>query len=151
MNAWVVSSTIIENKEGKILLTQQTPGRFHAGKWGTPGGVLEPEKTIIQQAVDEIKEETNLNVSIEKIVGIYKEKGEPTGKEKEQTVVFVFKRKLRGGKVKIPKDEISDFGWFSVEEIKNWGIKKLRPMMKRIIDDYAKGKTFPLNVIALGR
>lgn len=149
MNAWVVCSTIIERSDRRILLVQQAPGKFHAGKWGFPGGILDPGETLLEQAVHEVKEETNIDVNIESLVGIYKEEGGSVGKVKEQTIIFVFKGKLIGGKLKIPKEEISDFRWLSVEELRDWDVNKLRPMMSQILNEYTQGKTFPLEVISV--
>lgn len=151
MNAWVVCSTIIERTDGKILLLQQAPGEFHAGKWGFPGGILDPGRTLLEQAIHEIKEETNLDVKIEGLIGIYKEEGGPVGKPKEQTIIFTFKGKLIGGEVKIPKEEISGFKWVSVEELENWDVNKLRPMISQTLNDYAQGKTFPLELISIAK
>lgn len=147
MNTWVVCLAIIE-RSGKLLLTQQAPGRWHPGKWAFPGGVLDPGRTLLEQTLREAKEETNLDVKLEGLVGVYKHEGGPV-ENGQQTIFFVFKAKAAKGKVKIPKDEISGFGWFTVEELGQWPISKFRiPKIPKMMEDYARGQLFPLEVIS---
>ena len=45
--------------------------------WGLPGGGIEPGESVIETAVRETKEETNLDIRISSLVGVY---SEPTAK-----------------------------------------------------------------------
>ena len=53
--------------DGLILLEQ----REDCGMWGCPGGRIDPGENITQTAIREIKEETNIDIEIEKIFGVY--------------------------------------------------------------------------------
>lgn len=57
----------IFNDQGKVLL--QRRGDSH--KWGFPGGAIELGEAPEMTAVREAKEETGLEVSIGKLIGVY--------------------------------------------------------------------------------
>ena len=57
----------IRNENGEVLLQK----RGDSGRWGFPGGAIEPGETVQEAAVREIREETGLNVRVEKLIGIY--------------------------------------------------------------------------------
>lgn len=50
------SSIIIENENGEILLQRRSDNY----QWGLPGGSQEPDETLEETAVREVREETNL-------------------------------------------------------------------------------------------
>lgn len=53
--------------DGLILLEQ----REDCGMWGCPGGRIDPGENITQTAIRETKEETNIDIEVERIFGIY--------------------------------------------------------------------------------
>ena len=61
------TATIICCENNKILLAKRAfnPGK---GEWGLPGGFMELNETLIEAAVRELKEETNLDGSVVKIL-----------------------------------------------------------------------------------
>jgi 8-oxo-dGTP diphosphatase len=52
--------------EDKVLITRRAPNENFAGSWEFPGGKIEPNETPEDCLVREIKEELNIDVSIEK-------------------------------------------------------------------------------------
>ena len=61
------TATLICPKDDKILLVQRAyePGK---GEWGLPGGFLELGETLEEGAIRELKEETNLDGSVIKLL-----------------------------------------------------------------------------------
>ena len=53
--------------DGLILLEK----REDCGMWGCPGGRIDPGESITQTAIRETKEETNIDIKVDKIFGIY--------------------------------------------------------------------------------
>lgn len=57
---------VVLDKEGRILLEQ----RKDDDKWGLPGGWIDPQDTPEECCVRELKEETGIDVKIEKLLGV---------------------------------------------------------------------------------
>jgi len=62
------SSAIITNKQGQLLLVDLSYKKGYA----LPGGLLQANETFTQGLLREIKEETNLDVKVGSLLGIYK-------------------------------------------------------------------------------
>ena len=62
------TATLICPKEDSILLGRRAfdPGK---GEWGLPGGFMELNETLEEAALRELKEETNLDGKVTKILG----------------------------------------------------------------------------------
>lgn len=140
MNAWVISSIIIE-KDGKFLLTQQAKGRFHEGKWAFPGGKTEKKETLLETAIREVKEETMLDVKPKSIIGIYEDFSS------DKAIIFLFKGEANSFNVTIPDGEIEQFRWVTLSELRTMPEQELRPMMPQMIKDIVSGKEFSLDVL----
>ena len=62
-----VTAAIIE-KEGKILIAQRKKGDVLQGKWEFPGGKVEPLETPEECLTREIKEEFDIDVTVEEFI-----------------------------------------------------------------------------------
>lgn len=112
---------IVFDNEEKLLLVRQ----HHDGKdiWMAPGGGIEKGETAMQAAVREVKEETNLDVKIERLVWHVEEVSEKRG----QRFVNFFLGKIIGGVLEKGYDPefdnnhqvIREVKFFSEEEIKS--------------------------------
>ncbi len=101
------SGIILQNN--KILLLKRTDyNNRYSGYWGCPGGRAEPNETAEENVIREVKEECNL---IFKPTSILK-----TGIWEEKTY-YRFLGEWSGS-LKIQEEEVSDFGWFSLNEVK---------------------------------
>jgi 8-oxo-dGTP diphosphatase len=60
------AGAVIEDEAGRILLVKHRPerGGYWQGKWICPGGKLEPGETIQEAIKREVKEETQLDISL---------------------------------------------------------------------------------------
>ncbi len=67
----VAASAVVVNDQGEILLHRRSDN----AKWSVPGGAMELGESIAQAVVREVKEETGLDVEIERLVGIYSDPG----------------------------------------------------------------------------
>jgi ADP-ribose pyrophosphatase YjhB (NUDIX family) len=61
------ASAVVTDNEGKILLHRRSDNDL----WALPGGAMEIGESISETVVREVKEETGLDVVIERLVGIY--------------------------------------------------------------------------------
>jgi 8-oxo-dGTP diphosphatase len=97
----------------KILLVRQNNRPF----WVFPGGTLEMHESLAECAVREMKEEINLDVSIEKV--LYLADFLHLGKERQprHTVdVFMLARYERGTPMMTVDENLNDMGFFTLEE-----------------------------------
>ena len=103
----------IFNNQGKVLL--QRRGDSH--KWGFPGGAIELGEAPEMTAVREAKEETGLEVSIGKLIGVYTDPDiiYPNG-DQAQSIVIAYELQVIGGKLFCDQDETLELKYFSKEE-----------------------------------
>lgn len=138
----IIVGGIIE-KEGKILMVQEKK-KFCYGKWNIPAGHLDPNETIIEGAIREIKEETGCEVKATG-VAIVANKVMPD----DVLVEIIFSTKLVNEDIKINPDEILDVKWIDKEDILNNMDEELRDItfIKKPIMNIIDGKVASLDVI----
>jgi 8-oxo-dGTP diphosphatase len=109
---------IIINEKSKILLTKRGDfAKNEQNKWEFPGGSVNFNETLKETIKREIKEELNIEIEVRDFFGVT----EYISLERKQhwigtdTICKIVK-----GEIKIlePK-KCSEFGWFTIEEIKN--------------------------------
>ncbi len=59
---------VITNQAGQVLQIKAT---YDGGRWGLPGGSLEPGETVHQALVRECQEELNCPIAVRYLSGIY--------------------------------------------------------------------------------
>ena len=65
----VMVDVVISSGEGIVLIRRGTDP--YKGMWALPGGFVEVGETVENAAVREAKEETNLDVELVRLVGVY--------------------------------------------------------------------------------
>ena len=93
----VRTSVILFNAENELLLLRQNDKPF----WVLPGGTLEPNETLLDCAIRELKEETNLDIVIEQLIDAQ----DYLSEKQPQTVDIYYLGKLRGGELQLASDE----------------------------------------------
>lgn len=70
---------VITDEMERVLLMERGTEPFR-GRWVLPGGIVEPGETVEQAAVREAKEETGLELRLERLIGVYSDPGrDPRG------------------------------------------------------------------------
>jgi len=109
------STAIIPFPDNKILLIRRNTIPFK-GYWALPGGRMDPDETIEQTIVREVKEETGLEVTIVRKMGEYVEKGVKDEVEYEYyPTCFVVKPV--GGEIKKQDNEIQEIKLFNLNTL----------------------------------
>lgn len=105
-------------QEGKVLLVQraQNPGK---GNWTIPGGYVNQDEKIADAVAREIWEETNLQTRPLSIIALRDRPG-----EKHDTYV-VFLMEYLGGDLQADPEEVSDLGFFTLEECEGLHLSQL--------------------------
>ncbi len=103
-----VAATCIVERKGRILMIRRAlqPGM---GLWCMPGGYVDRGEVVEEAAAREVFEETGLVVEVERLVGLFSEKG-------RQVMVAAFSAKETGGDLQAGP-EAQDVGFFLREEL----------------------------------
>lgn len=105
-------AVIILSKENQVLLQK----RSDVGLWGIPSGHIEIGETVSEAAIREVKEETNLDISIKKLIGVYSDPNSqvfeyPNGKV-VHFITTCFLAEITGGELKCNSDESLEIKFF---------------------------------------
>jgi ADP-ribose pyrophosphatase YjhB (NUDIX family) len=96
---------IVFDEHGRVLLCH----RRDLDVWNLPGGGVESGELPTEAVVRETKEETGLNVVVERLVGVY-------GKTDKDELVFAFVCRTTGGQLSAT-DEADECRYFAIEDI----------------------------------
>ncbi|MCC7553872.1 MAG: NUDIX hydrolase [Methanobacteriaceae archaeon] len=101
-----------EDKEFILIKRKNDPYKDY---WAIPGGFIDYGETVENAAIREAKEETNIDIKLKNILGVYSEKNrDPRG----HTVTIVF---LANGNIEKMKanSDAKEINIFSFNDIKN--------------------------------
>ncbi|EGW38858.1 NUDIX domain-containing protein [Desulfosporosinus sp. OT] len=103
---------------GKVLLVQRAhnPGK---GMWTIPGGYVDQEESIWEAVIREIQEETGIIAKPLSIIGL---RDRPV--ERHDTYI-IFLMQFLGGSLQAQPEEVSDLGFFTLEECRALPIPSL--------------------------
>jgi ADP-ribose pyrophosphatase YjhB (NUDIX family) len=96
---------IILDEQKRVLLCHRTDKDL----WNLPGGGLESNESPWDGVKREVREETGLEVDIEKLLGIY-------SKPQKNEIVFLFLCEVTGGEITL-NSEATDIQYFDEESI----------------------------------
>lgn len=114
--------------DGKVLLV-----KHNAGHWDFPKGHVEEGETEIETAIREVKEETNIDIKIEKE---NKYISEYSPKENVMKTVIYFIGEKVGGEDKPQIEEVSDVEWVDVNKaVERITHQKSKEIMMQVIKD----------------
>ncbi|MCD8501179.1 MAG: NUDIX domain-containing protein [Bacillaceae bacterium] len=103
---------IILNKKNQVLLQK----RADVGLWGIPSGHIEIGETVSEAAIREVKEETNLEICIKKLIGVYSDPDSqvfeyPNGKN-VHFITTCFLAEIIAGELKCNSNESLEIKFF---------------------------------------
>ena len=102
---------VILLKDDKIVLVRRKY-EPKQGLWSLPAGFLEYDETIEQTAIREVKEETNLNIQLKGLLGVYSAFDDP----RKQVLLVVYRGEIINGELK-PGDDADEVKFFSLNEL----------------------------------
>lgn len=115
-------------EDGKVLLV-----KHNAGHWDFPKGHVEEGETEFETAIREVKEETNIDIKIEKE---NKYISEYSPKENVMKTVIYFVAEKVGGEDKPQIEEVSDVEWLDVNKaVERITHQKSKEIMMQVIKD----------------
>ncbi|MED4354970.1 NUDIX domain-containing protein [Schinkia azotoformans] len=110
-------AVIILNEENQVLLQK----RADVGLWGIPSGHVEIGETVSEAAIREVKEETNLDIKIKKLIGVYSDPNSqvfvyPNGKV-VHFITTCFLAEITGGELRCNSDESLEIKFFEIQNL----------------------------------
>lgn len=100
------------------------------GLWSFFGGYIERGEKIEDAAIREVKEETNLDIQLEGLIGLYSERG-------DSHVLIVYHASVHADQVHthvVPHEEVSELAFFALEELPPLAF----PIDQQILSDWKK-------------
>lgn len=108
------TAVVIVNQENKVLLQKRSDN----GLWGLPGGLLEIDEFIINGAIREVKEETNLDIEIVRFIGVFHNPFMRWfDKDIAKVYSYGFVGKVIGGLLGVNDSESLEFKYFAFEDL----------------------------------
>ena len=131
---WIGVAAIFSNSEGRLLLVKPT----YKDRWAPVGGVVEAWESPTQAIVREVKEETGLDLKAPKLLTIeYLHAEDPV---KGDSIAFTFDGGLLSdndiASIVLPPDEISEYGFFSLERC----VQLLGPELRARVEAVEKAR-----------
>lgn len=107
------AGAIIADERGRVLLQR----RGDRDMWGLPGGALELGESAEEAVIREVREETGLQVRVERLVGVYTRYFDtyPNG-DQAQTIVIAFACSAVGGELRVDRVETLELRYFTPAE-----------------------------------
>ena len=105
-----VAAALIE-RDGKVLLVRP----HDADEFALVAGYPEPFESIEAAAVRETREETGLEIQIERILGTFS--CEPMGRN---LVLVVCVASVTGGSFRLQTEELAEAAWFPLDQLPDW-------------------------------
>lgn len=133
----LIAHALIKNSMDELLilkrtLTEQGKENYEGGKWDIPGGTVEKLEFPSSTAVRETKEETNLDVTVERI--LY-EKSNMDTKKKQVFTTLIYLCSLSGTDetIELDLEEHDAYKWVTKEEILEMNDNDLVSYMKELM------------------
>lgn len=100
---------VIIVRDGLILLGRRGPGTRQAGLWSFPAGFVERGEQVEHAAAREAREETGLDITIGRLVGLFSSAG-------ETVVLAVYAAAELTGEA-LAGDDLTELGWFPIDKL----------------------------------
>ena len=122
---------IIVDNNGRVLLQK----RNNFGDWGFPGGALEFGESLEEALLREVKEETGIDISIDRFFGIYsKYFAKYANGDESQTIVGVFICTPKSNDLFVDNKETFELRYFDKNDIPRLFNKQHRDIWIDYID-----------------
>ncbi len=125
----VYSGGCIFNENGEVLLQK----RADCNKWGFPGGAVELGETPEMTAKREVKEETGLDIEVQKLIGIYTDSDViyPNG-DKAHSICICYEMKIIGGELVCDGNESLELKYFSLDNMPKLFCKQHEELLRDV-------------------
>jgi HAD superfamily hydrolase (TIGR01450 family) len=132
-------AAVVFDGAGRLLLGR----RADCGEWGLPSGHVEPGETVVEAVCREVREETGLEIGVDRLIGVYSDPtwqvfGYPSG-EVVHFVTTCFACRVIGGSLQADGLETTEARFFDPGELPP-DLLRMHPAWLR---DALAGRTAP--------
>lgn len=133
----LIAHALVKNSKEEILIIRRTmikrgKENFEGGKWDIPGGTVEELEFPSLAAEREVKEEVNLDVTVERIV--FEKSNIDIKKNKIfTTLIYSCRTENNIGTIELDLEEHDDYKWVTKEEILAMKDNELVSYMRELI------------------
>lgn len=99
---------VIVSRNEKILMVKRDIEPM-MGRWSFPSGYVDRGEIVEEAAVREVREETNVEVNLDRLLGVYSSRGAPV-------VLIAYAASARSG-IAEAGDETQAVGWFPPDKL----------------------------------
>ena len=115
--------SIILDDENKILLCR----RQDKDLWNLPGGRVERNESPWAAAIREAREEVNVDISVEKLIGVY-------FKQEQEEIVFQFLSRIERGTPSV-SEESKEIAYFDIRTLPENTAPRQKERIKLFFED----------------
>jgi len=125
--------------DGRVLLIRRGSPPLE-GEWSIPGGTLECGETLIEGVRRELREETNLEVSVGELIEVFERIfPDGTGKPKYHFVILDYLCERIRGEARAGSD-VTDVAWAEEKELKKYALTTTATRVIRRAFEMARGR-----------
>jgi len=132
---------LVRDATGRVLVTQ----RAELGGWDLPGGFSDLGESVAYTALREVREETGLDVTPTRLLGLYSDPRTMWGQYPNGDIVHpvgaLFEGRILGGKMRPDGAETAAVAFFLPEDL--LAMPDLRPLTRHILNDLSMGGSPP--------
>ncbi|MCL5970669.1 MAG: NUDIX hydrolase [Patescibacteria group bacterium] len=120
---------IVDNNRILLVLRGIEPSK---GMWALPGGYIDWDENVEQAVVREVKEETGVDTSVRRMVGVYSDpdRNDPFG---YQNICIPFVLELKNFTLIPQEKEVKEVKWFDLDNLPELAFDH-----GQIVEDYKK-------------
>jgi ADP-ribose pyrophosphatase YjhB (NUDIX family) len=106
---WLPGITAVVRRGDEVLLVRRSDN----GEWAPIGGIVEPREEAAACAVREVREETGVEVTVDRLAStsVMRDVRHPNG-DVASYLDLTFACTWRAGEARVADDESTDVGWF---------------------------------------
>jgi ADP-ribose pyrophosphatase YjhB (NUDIX family) len=134
MELQVGVKVLLRNTSGKYLLQRRSPIKYPEAQigWDVVGGRITPGTPLLENLKREVKEETGLTLMrVEKLLA-----AQDILRIKGRHVVRITYLGTAKGKIKLDKEENTEYKWFSIKELKSLSKKSLDMYFAEVVKEF---------------
>ncbi len=125
----VYAGGCIFNENGEVLLQK----RADCNKWGFPGGAIELGETPEMAAKREVKEETGLDIEVNKLIGIYTDSDVVCANgDKVHSICIGYEMSVVGGELICDENETLELKYFSLDNMPKLFCKQHEELLRDV-------------------